>query len=123
MLTNILILYLMLDMLTSTSGLLLEKAYKNDDCCLTNGISASEDGSLLRSPLVKWEGGCEGGLNKTFQQWVDYTASTHDSVYPRGLCFESWKYLVKSMSRKLSINNSCLKMLQNKNVSYCFALS
>ena len=123
MLTNILILYLMLDMLTSTSGLLLEKAYKNDDCCLTNGISASEDGSLLRSPLVKGEGGCEGGLNKTFQQWVDYTASTHDSVDPRGLCFESWKYLVKSMSRKFSINNSCLKMLQNKNVSYCFALS
>ena len=99
----------MLDMLTSTSGVLLEKANVNDACCLTHNISASEDGSSLRSPLVKSEGGCEGDTYKTFQQWVDYTASTYGSSDPRGLCFENWHYVLKGILRKTSINNSSLK--------------
>ena len=110
----------MLDMLTSTSGVLLEKANVNDACCLTESayISASEDGSSLRSPLVKSEGGCEGGRNQTFQQWVDYTASTYGSSDPRGLCFENWHYVLKGILRKTSSNNNsiiikCLKRVQN----------
>ena len=104
-------------MLTSTSGVLLEKANVNDGCCLTNNISVSEDGSSLRSPLVKSEGGCEGGRNKTFQQWVDYTASTYGSSDPRGLCFENWHYVLKGILRKTSINNSLIKCL--KRVQKC----
>ena len=75
-------------MLTSTSGVLLEKAKENDDCCLTNSISASEDGSSLRRPLVKGEGGCDdGGMNNTFQQWVDYTAESLDSTQTAWIVF------------------------------------
>ena len=109
----------MLDMLISTSGVLLEKANVNDDCCLTNNsISASEDGSSLRSPLVKSEGGCEGvRYKKTFQQWVDYAASTYGSSDPRGLCFENWYYVLKGILRKTSTNNGLIKCL--KRVQKC----
>ena len=87
-------------MLTSTSGMMLERAKENDACCLTNSISASEDGSTLRSPLVKGGGGCEGDLEKTFQQWVDYTASKSSSIDRHGLCFENWNYVVKGILKK-----------------------
>ena len=94
--------------------MLLEKAKENDDCCLTNSISASEDGSSLRRPLVKGEGGCDdGGMNNTFQQWVDYTADTLDSTERRGLCFENWHYAVKGNLIKISLCNKCLDYFRN----------
>ena len=100
-------------MLTSTSGVLLEKAKENDACCLTNSISASEDGSSLRRPLVKGEGGCdEVGLNITFQQWVDYTAFKSSSIDRHGLCFENWNYVVKGILTKISINTRTIKLCE-----------
>ena len=101
-------------MLTSTSGMMLERAKENDACCLTNSISASEDGSTLRSPLVKGEGGCEGDLKKTFQQWVDYTASKSISIDRHGLCFENWNYVVKGNFEKISINTHTNKFSAKK---------
>ena len=103
-------------MLTSTSGVLLEKANVNDACCLTDNLT---DACCLKGLInaVKSDGGCVGGGNNTFQQWVDYTASTYGSSGPRGLCFENWHYVLKGILRKTSINNSSLKCL--KRVQKC----
>ena len=46
--------------------MIMERAKENDACCLKKSISASEDGSTLRSPLVRGGGGCEGELKKLF---------------------------------------------------------
>ena len=88
----------MLDMLTSTSGVLLEKDNVNDACCLTENLT---DACCLKGLInaVKSDGGCVGGGNNTFQQWVDYTASTYGSSDPLGLCFENWHYVLKGILR------------------------
>ena len=74
--------------LTSTSGVYLDRAPHNEDCCLTNSISASEDGTYARYPILV--GGCGGNHRKTYQQWIDYAAQ---GGY--GLCFEGWLYIVR----------------------------
>ena len=76
--------------LTSTTGVHLERAPQNEDCCLTNSISTSEDGTDAKYAIVIV--GCGGGHRKTYQQWIDYAAQ---GGY--GLCFEGWLYIVRGI--------------------------
>ena len=84
----------------STSGVILERAEQNQDCCLLSSITTSEDGQSQRWPNVnQWswpdkEETCIGGIRLTFQQWVDDYVSDFDT-YRGGLCVEGWKYIVK----------------------------
>ena len=79
--------------LTSTSGVHLDRAPHNEDCCLTNSISTSEDGTYARWPIVVGQTLlCGGNHRKTYQQWIDYAAQ---GGY--GLCFEGWLYIVRGI--------------------------
>ena len=83
--------------LTSTSGVVLERAKENANCCLTYSITASEEGqSSSRWPTVI-NGECAGGNKKTFQEYVDDTVK-----YGYGLCFDGWKYVVQGISLEQS---------------------
>ena len=82
--------------LTSTSGVRLVIAPENDDCCVENSILPSDDGTRYRWPLVSLKyGGCSGGSERTFQQWIDSAVS---GGY--GLCFDKWLYIRKGISFK-----------------------
>ena len=79
--------------LTSTTGVHLGRAPQNEDCCLTNSISTSEDGTDVRWPIVVPQAaGCGGGYRNTYQQWIDSAARKG-----YGLCFEGWLYIIKGI--------------------------
>ena len=96
----------------SNSGVMLAKAKENDECCKENSISTTEDGTNIRWPLVSLrQGGCYGGVSKSFQQWVDDVVES----YPQdGLCIDEWLY-VKSF---MSTSGNVLGMAK-KNVDCC----
>ena len=89
----------------STTGVKLKRAKENAKCCENNYIESSEDGTETRWPVVSAEpicvdvdgekvcSRCSGGVNKSFQQWID-DAATSDP--PEGLCVgennEGWLY-------------------------------
>ena len=85
--------------ITSTSGVLLDKATENPECCLHSSISTLEAGVAHRWPIVGKNGRCSGGIKKTFQEWVDYTVSKYYSRNDRntndGLCVDGWRYEVR----------------------------
>ena len=81
--------------LISTTGVIMERANKNTDCCSTSSILASEDGTSLRSPLARHDSGCVySSSEKTFQEWVDYTVLNYEHG-GYGLCIDRWRYVVK----------------------------
>ena len=79
------------DILRSTSGVILRRAFENVPCCLRYSILTSEDGTSDRWPMVKKDDShpCMGGMKKTFQQWVDAVVTDNDLI---GLCFDGWLY-------------------------------
>ena len=75
--------------------MLLVRSKQNAHCCLTDSISKSEDGTgYYKWPMVDFDGTCNGGFRKPFQQWVDdFVGFWFQSG--RGLCVEGWKYVVE----------------------------
>ena len=102
-------LYLVNTKLTSTSGVALERAAENADCCLENSIAASEDGRSTRWPRVNRNGGCSGGIRRTLQEWVDSTVSDYKN-YGWGLCYEGWRYVVRGTLIKTKVQFKCSKL-------------
>ena len=106
------LLHLVSTTLTSTSGVILERAKENVDCCLTQSIFASEDGQSVRWPRVHRDGQCRGGGKLTFQQWIDDTVNYYETDN-LGLCVEGWRYVVKGTLIKT--NHQYLKLEQQFN--------
>jgi len=89
--------YEKLSKLVATDGTVLEKSSTNAECCSTNSILESEDGSTWRSPLVYSHGGtgellCTGQRKHTFAQWIDMVASFTGNWGIKGICYNGWMY-------------------------------
>jgi len=83
--------------LVATDGTDLEKSSKNADCCSTNSILGSEDGSTWRSPLVSSHGGtgellCNRKRKHTFAQWINMAAKMTGKYGIKGICYKGWMY-------------------------------
>jgi len=78
--------------LVATDGTDLEKSSTNADCCSTNSILGSEDGSTWRSPLVSGELLCNGVRKHTFAQWIDMAAKITGKWGIKGICYKGWMY-------------------------------
>ena len=73
----------------ASDGTVFERADTNAECCLTNSISKSEDGSNYRWPIVLETSECSGGIKKTYQEWIDFVSE--DDRF-KGICYEGWVY-------------------------------
>ena len=98
--------------LVPTSGDMMSRAKENEKCCEQFYIYSSEDGPETRWPLVSAEptcvevngekvcSKCYGGVEKSFQQWMDDAFDAVTSDPPAGLCVAGWLYVPKGILMK-----------------------
>ena len=101
----------------SKAGVMLKSAKENAKCCENSYIESSEDGTETRWPVVSAEpmcveedgkkvcSRCYGGVEKSFQQWMDDAFDAVTSDPPAGLCVAGWLYVPKGILMKLNFCN------------------